>query len=60
MKNLLFMALTVLGLTFSAHADLRINVTEKTFKPVPIAITPFDGETLNLRKLLKNYKRHYE
>jgi TolB protein len=35
--------LIFLSLTFAASAELRINVTEGTFKPVPIAITPFDG-----------------
>ncbi len=35
--------LAFLSLTGGAIAELRINVTEGTFKPVPIAITPFDG-----------------
>lgn len=43
LKNLLFTFVTVLSFTLNAHANLRINVTEGTFKPVPIAITPFDG-----------------
>jgi TolB protein len=43
LKNLLFTFVSVLSFTFNAHANLRINVTEGTFKPVPIAITPFDG-----------------
>jgi TolB protein len=43
MKKLTLSLLVLLGLSFSAQAELRINVTEGTFKPVPIAITPFDG-----------------
>jgi len=42
-KNFIFISLALLSLTFHANAELRINVTEGTFKPVPIAITPFDG-----------------
>lgn len=42
-KHLLFTLLAVLSLALNAQANLRINVTEGTFKPVPIAITPFDG-----------------
>ncbi len=42
-KKFAFTFLSFLSLTLGAHAELRINVTEGTFKPVPIAITPFDG-----------------
>ncbi|HUX78281.1 MAG TPA: Tol-Pal system beta propeller repeat protein TolB [Alphaproteobacteria bacterium] len=42
-KKFAFTCLALLSLTLGAAAELRINVTEGTFKPVPIAITPFDG-----------------
>lgn len=42
-KKFIFTLLAVFSLTFNAKAELRIDVTEGTFKPVPIAITPFDG-----------------
>lgn len=34
---------TILCLAVTAKAELRIDITEGTFKPVPIAITPFAG-----------------
>jgi TolB protein len=40
-RKIIFTFLAFLSLTFSAKAELRIDVTEGTFKPVPIAITPF-------------------
>lgn len=43
MKKIIFTFLTIMSLTLNARAELRIDVTEGTFKPVPIAITPFDG-----------------
>ncbi|MBA3812929.1 MAG: Tol-Pal system protein TolB [Alphaproteobacteria bacterium] len=43
MKKIIFIFLAILSLTISARAELRIDVTEGTFKPVPIAITPFSG-----------------
>lgn len=43
LKKRFFTLLILLNLTFSARAELRIDVTEGTFKPVPVAITPFDG-----------------
>jgi len=42
-KQLLVSLFIFLSLTFQAQGELQINVTEGTFKPVPIAITPFDG-----------------
>lgn len=43
MKKIIFTFLAIMNLTISTRAELRIDVTEGTFKPVPIAITPFDG-----------------
>lgn len=43
MKKIIFTFLTILSLTINTKAELRIDVTEGTFKPVPIAITPFEG-----------------
>ncbi|MBS0272105.1 MAG: Tol-Pal system protein TolB [Proteobacteria bacterium] len=43
LKKCVFTFLALLSLTLGAAAELRIDVTEGTFKPVPIAITPFDG-----------------
>jgi TolB protein len=43
MNKFIFTFLFILTFTFSAAAELRIDVTEGTFKPVPIAITHFDG-----------------
>lgn len=43
MKKIVFTFLAVMSLSVSTKAELRIDVTEGTFKPVPIAITPFDG-----------------
>jgi TolB protein len=43
MKKIIFTFLAIMSLTISTWAELRIDVTEGTFKPVPIAITPFDG-----------------
>jgi TolB protein len=43
MKKIIFTFLTVISFTLNASAALRINITEGTFKPVPIAITPFQG-----------------
>ncbi len=42
-KNFIFTLLSLFTLTLGATAELHINVTEGTFKPVPIAITPFQG-----------------
>lgn len=43
MKKIIFTFLAIMGLTLNTSAELRIDVTEGTFKPVPIAITPFEG-----------------
>lgn len=43
LKKCFFTLCILLNLTVGVRAELRINVTEGTFKPVPIAITPFDG-----------------
>src|SRR3990167_192355 len=43
MKKIIFTFLAIISLTMGTMAELRIDVTEGTFKPVPIAITPFDG-----------------
>lgn len=43
MKKIIFTFLAIIGLTVMTKAELRIDVTEGTFKPVPIAITPFAG-----------------
>lgn len=43
MKRIILTLLISLGLTFTANAELRVDVTEGSFKPVPIAITPFEG-----------------
>lgn len=43
MKKFIFAFLFMLTFTLGAIAELRIDVTEGTFKPVPIAITHFDG-----------------
>lgn len=43
MKKFIFTFLTLVGMTFGVKADLRINVTEGTFKPIPIAIPHFSG-----------------
>lgn len=41
MEKIIFTFLAILSLTLHTQAELRIDVTEGTFKPVPIAITPF-------------------
>src|SRR3990167_1496931 len=44
MKKVVFLTfLMIIGFILPTQADLRINVTEGTFKPIPIAITPFSG-----------------
>lgn len=43
MKKIIFTIFAFLSLTLHTQAELRIDITEGTFKPVPIAITPFDG-----------------
>ncbi len=43
MKKILAALLMLMCFAYHAKAELRIDVTEGTFKPVPIAITPFDG-----------------
>lgn len=43
MKKIIFTFLTLIEMTFGVNADLRINVTEGTFKPIPIAIPYFSG-----------------
>jgi len=43
MKKIIFTFLTIFCLTVNTRAELRIDVTEGTFKPVPIAITPFES-----------------
>ncbi len=43
MKKIIFTFLALIQTTLWAHADLRINVTEGTFKPIPIAIPLFSG-----------------
>jgi TolB protein len=42
-KKLFFSFLIFFSFTLGASAELRIDITEGTFKPVPIAITPFSG-----------------
>lgn len=43
MKKIIFTYLIILSCLGYAKAELRIDVREGTFKPVPIAITPFAG-----------------
>lgn len=43
LKKYLFSLFILLALTTPSWADLHIDITEGTFKPVEIAITPFDG-----------------
>jgi TolB protein len=43
MKKYLIAFVALLAITQVAKAELRIDITEGTFKPVPIAITTFDG-----------------
>ncbi len=43
MKKALFTFIMLIALTFQSMAEVHIDITEGTFKPVPIAITPFDG-----------------
>lgn len=43
MKKIIFTFLAILSLNLDTKAELRIDVTQGTFKPVPIAITPFEG-----------------
>ncbi len=44
MKKVVFLTfLMVVGLILPVQAELRIDVTEGIFKPIPIAITPFSG-----------------
>jgi len=42
-KRLAFTLLLFLSISWNARAELHIDITEGTFKPVQIAITPFDG-----------------
>lgn len=42
-KILTYIFLIFFSFALGASAELHINVTEGTFKPVPIAITPFNG-----------------
>lgn len=43
LKKLALSLFLILSVGSSPRADLHINITEGTFKPVPIAIAPFDG-----------------
>ncbi len=43
MKKILLVLLVLMGSIPSVQAELRVSLTEGTFKPVPIAITPFGG-----------------
>ena len=43
LKRLAFTLLTLLALPYAGHAELQITVTEGTFRPIPIAISPFAG-----------------
>jgi TolB protein len=42
-KFIIFTFLAFFSFIYNGHAELRIDITEGTFKPIPIAITPFDG-----------------